>query len=196
MSRPSESMSDQQVRLVALSCVHAIRLQADRYDAAVTHFSERMADYELRFSYVQEGTPKAWAKTVSGLTSALTYADMWRVGSEKHLLLVLVAQLVKCARRLRDDGLPLLGDAQFLTHLRNMEEHWEQPNGHSINELRKIVPDIGPGRILYGGPDILIEHTTTLGDIVVWAERVAASVREVAAASGHPLPADDTPLPG
>jgi hypothetical protein len=114
-----------------------------------------------------------------------TNRDIATVAADKYFLLLAAAQLNKCVAGLPNDGLPTLQEADLLELLRNLEEHWEDPTGRSGTALRKLIPDIKPGRLHYNKHDIWIEGISVVG-LLQWAEEVDRRIRETLTDPGPP----------
>jgi hypothetical protein len=98
----------------------------------------------------------------------------------RHMFLNAVAQLRKCVLGLDGFGVPVpqLQDSKLIRLLRDVDEHWEQVDqGRSLNELRQLMPDEGPGRIEYTNKYIWFGGMNTL-ELIHWADEVDKVVRQ------------------
>jgi hypothetical protein len=142
------------VRKAALMWISFIYTQATRLEEAVDLYTELVVNQQFVATYEARGRPAEWAKEARRARRILRSRRPPSVGADKYFLLLSVAQLVKCARLLPDDGLPSCDDSELVRHLRNIEEHWEQPSGRSMTALRQSIPDIAPGRLTFTKKDI------------------------------------------
>lgn len=149
-----------------------VRLQVSRLEDSVAQFAEALSHERLRAVYERNGRPDGWERVVAEADKRLTHRVASTVAADKYLLLHAIAQLYKCLWKLGANQ-PTLGawDGRFWRELRNMEDHWEDPEGGAHLYLRERVPDIGPGRIGWnnGGESIWVEETA-LTDVLEWVD--------------------------
>ncbi|MGO8877317.1 MAG: hypothetical protein ACLQNG_16320 [Acidimicrobiales bacterium] len=177
-------------RLTAM-WANAARLQISRVEEAMEPFRLGVSETQFRETFKERGEPSEWAEIAAEYTRILTQGDVWQVGTEKYFLLLALAQLRKCVVYwLPHDRLPGLRDDRVLMLIRNAEEHWDDPDGRSLLELRRADPDIAPGMIRYNNHHLWIGDVS-LDELQSWVDDVDRAVREHATASGSPVP-----LPG
>jgi hypothetical protein len=164
------------IRRMAIMWTDIVYLQVSRLEEAVDDFHAAATEEQFRTAFAERGSPEEWAEYASTLSRSLSQRDVSRVAADKYFLLLSVAQVMKCARRLPEDDLPGFPEGELLALLRNFEEHWEDPAGRSATELRKTIPDITPGRIAYVKDHIWLE-CVCLADILRWVEDVDRRIR-------------------
>lgn len=171
------------VRKAALMWISFIYTQAVRLEDAVDTYTEMEIHRGLIAVYETQGKVAEAKKARRGLRRRKPPP----VGADKYFFLLSAAQLVKCVKRLPADGLPTFDDSKLLCLLRNIGEHWEDPNGPSISKVRKFIPDIAPGRLTFTKKDIWFETVSFL-EVLQWTRAVELKLRAVETADDyHPL---------
>ena len=188
MSKGQENELDQSnVRKAALMWVNFIYIQADRLEEAVDAYSEIITNQQFIATYEARGRPTEWAGQARKARRLLKRRRPPTVAADKYFFLLSTAQLAKCVRLLHADGLPNFDDSELMRHLRNIEEHWEQPSGRSLSILRQSIPDIAPGRITFTKKDIWFETVSFVG-VLQWTREVELRLRSTDPSdSGYPL---------
>lgn len=179
-------------RHVAAMWAQIVYLQATRLEEAIDEYQEIVAGNLLGSAFEEAGKPTDWAEFVQS-NRRLKMADIAKLAADKHFFLVAIAQVVKCASRLQGDALPDFKNDDLLRLLRNVDEHWEDPNGPSAAALRRDYPDITPGHVYYNTKDIWL-GTVSLMSILEWVSKFDYAVRLAAAESGSPIE-DEPELP-
>lgn len=181
------------VRKAALMWISFIYTQATRLEDAVETYTQLLLNRQLIATYEARGKPAELAKQARKARRSLNSRRPPPVGADKYFFLLSVAQLVKCVKRLPDDGLPNFDNSELIRHLRNIEEHWEQPNGRSITALRESIPDIAPGRLTFTKKDIWFEEVSFI-DALRWTRAVELKLRPlVNPENNHPLDPSTNP---
>ncbi len=80
------------------------------------------------------------APDVRECTATLTLGEYWQVGADRYFLLHALAQVRKCVIALPDDDLPAARDMKVLRLLRDIDEHWEQLDGRSLQGCATATP--------------------------------------------------------
>lgn len=181
------------VRKAALMWISFIYTQATRLEDAVDMYNEMVVKQQFVATYEARGKPLEWVKEARKARRILKSRRPPSVGADKYFLLLSVAQLVKCVRLLPDDGLPNFDDSELMRHLRNIEEHWEQPSGRSLTALQQSIPDITPGRLTFTKKDIWFE-TVSFVDVLRWTRAVELKLRSPENSdNNHPLDPSTNP---
>lgn len=181
------------VRKAALMWISFIYTQATRLEEAVDMYIELLVNQQFVATYEARGRPAEWAKKARKSRRILKSRQPPSVGADKYFFLLSVAQLVKCARLLPGNGLPNFDDSELMRHLRNIEEHWEQPTGRSLTALRQSIPDIVPGRLTFTKKNIWFE-TVSFVDVLRWTRAVELKLqRSESPESNHPLDPSASP---
>ncbi|TIC85540.1 hypothetical protein [Nocardioides sp. GY 10127] len=184
-------LNEQTIRAALVTWADVVYLQTKRLWDSTEHLFAAARDERIREQHVEQGSPAEWQGFVDEASRELTPRALNTAHADKYFLLLAVAQVIKCASRLPDDGLPSFGHESTLTLLRNIEEHWEDPTGRSATELRESIPDIAPGRLRFDGKRVWIEDVS-LADVVEWVSSVELRVRERASRLGPELPPRDS----
>ncbi len=182
----ADGLSEQQLRAALVGWSDIVYMQAKRLWDATEHFWNAHEDQRFRQAHAEQGSPPGWEDVLSEAPVTFTERDRTRMQADKYFLLLAAAQVVKCAERLPNDALPVYEDADELKLLRNLEEHWEDPDGRSARELRETIPDFTPGRVGFDGKRLWIERIS-LGDLVDWVTVVEMRVRDAARRLGPDL---------
>lgn len=190
----AKKLDEAEIRWMALAWAEIVSLQTDRFDESLIRFHNGVTAARFRESFKDEGEPLEWVKEYEDADGVLTQHDIWVLGADRHFLLLAIAQLIKCVDHLPKDGLPTLRDAAFLRKVRNIEEHWEDPEGPSIVELRKSMPDIAPGQIAYTKKYAVIGGNVTLEQVADWAQEVDQKLRDNAIKAGAPYRSNTEPF--
>ena len=189
----TEGVDERGLRDMTAIWASAARLQIARVEEAMELFRAGLSHAEFRKTFAERGEPPEWAGTAAEYTHILTHGEVWQLGTEKYFLLLALAQLRKCVvKLLRDDGLPGIRSDRVLMLIRNVEEHWDDPGGWSVGELRRTDPNIAPGMLRYNNHHVWIGDVS-LDELQSWVDDVDRVVREHATASGSaiPSPGDD-----
>jgi len=190
---PGDEVDLSAVRKAALMWVSFIYTQATRLEEAVDTYTELVVNQQFVATYEARGRPAEWAKEARKARRSLKSHRPPSVGADKYFFLLSVAQLGKCARLLPDDGLPNFDDSELVRHLRNIEEHWEQPTGRSLTALRQSIPDIAPGRLTFTKKDIWFE-TVSFVEVLRWTRAVELKLRlSESPENNHPLDPSTNP---
>ena len=184
------------VRKAALMWISFIYTQATRLEEAIDMYAELLESQQFIETYEARRRPKEWTREAKKARSLLERTPPPTVAADKYFFLVSVAQLVKCVRLLPADGLPNFDDHDLMKHLRNIEEHWEEPNGRSLNLLRQSIPDIAPGRISFTKDDIYFEGVSFVR-LLQWTKDVEMELRLTGIADSRSLldPSATHPFP-
>jgi hypothetical protein len=175
------------VRKAALMWISFVYTQATRLEDAVDTYTEMAVNQKLVATYESRQRPAEWAKEARRARRLLKRGRPPPVAADKYFFLLSVAQLLKCARLLPKDELPDFDDSELMRHLRNIEEHWEQPSGRSLSTLRQSIPDIAPGRVTFTKKDIWFESVSFV-DVLRWTRAVELRLRStVDLDNSHPL---------
>lgn len=185
MARNHQLELDQaDLRKAALMWISFTYTQAARLEAAVDTYTEMAINRQLVATYEAKGKPADWAKEARRAKRLLRRRRSPTVGADKYFFLLSVAQLVECAKLLSADHRPDFDDGEVIRHLRNIEEHWEQPSGRSLNTLRQSIPDITPGRITFTKKDIWFEMVSFV-DVLRWTRAVEMRLRPMVDAESY-----------
>ena len=184
------------MRRAAVMWVFVVQRQADRLYDAVSEFNKAQLD-QYFLDQREAGTlSDEWKSYVEDeVGSGMSWWVTWTVAADQYFFLLAAAQLRKCVLRLPNDGLLPVPDSKMIRLLRNFTEHWENPSGTSAVELRELVPDAAPGRLVYTKKEVWIEGVSMFG-IVDWARDVDRVLRANAARTGEVLPNPVEPCPG
>lgn len=163
MSRTSDTDS---VRRSATMWIEIVYLQAARLEYAIERFST--------FVFDQEEAELTDAEDCPPRTNPVANA-----AADAYFFLLAVAQLIKCVGELPDDHLPNHDDAHLLRLLRDFNEHWEDPHGKAGSSLRRIIPDISPGRFHYTKKEVWFEGVS-LTATMDWVGQIDDRLRDYA----------------
>lgn len=188
-------VDDATYRRAATMWAFMVLRQGDRLDDAAGEYNKARLD-QLRHDQRDTGTvSEDWAAYMeNGAGDGMNWWVTWTLGADQYFFLAAAAQLRKCVMKLPDDGLPDVPDERMILLLRNFTEHWEDPTGWSVAELRNKIPDATPGRAAFTNKDVWIEGVST-SEIVVWAWEVDRKLRADATVTGDLLPDPYEPLP-
>lgn len=192
----SQKRDEAEIRWRALAWAEIVSLQTARFDESLMRFHDGVTAARFRELY-KDGSPRlAWMKEYEDACRVvLTRHDICVLDADHHFLIIAIAQLIKCVSDLPKDDLPTLRDAEFLTKVRNMEEHWDELGGPSITELRKSSPNIAPGQIpAYTKKYTVIGGNVTVEQVADWAREVDAKLRDNAIRAGEPYPSNTEPV--
>lgn len=137
------------------------RWQIGRLEDAVGRYLTAQADGLFRTTFEQGGQPPEWRPTYEEYTATLTLGEYWQMGAERYFLLHVLAQVRKCVVALPDDDLPAARDMKVLRLLRDIDEHWEQLDGRSLQEMRDRDRDVRPGAMWFNNKHIWIGDVGT-----------------------------------
>jgi len=159
------------VRKAALMWISFIYTQATRLEEAIDTYAELLENQQFIETYEAQRRPREWVSEARKAKGLIERTPPPTVAADKYFFLVSIAQLIKCVRLLPEDELPSFDDRELIPHLRNIEEHWEQSSGRSLNFLRRSIPDITPGRISFTKDDIRFEGVSFVG-LLQWTKDV------------------------
>lgn len=179
-SKPDEA----QIRGVATMWADVLRLQNSRLEDAIDRLQEFVAAQQFLAALDSGDRPAGWERQAREARAVRTLTDQEKAAlvADKYLLMLATAQLIKCVGLLPNDGLPQppspsIGNHNLMTLLRNLEEHWEDPQGPSATRLRTSISDVQPGRFAFTKDQIWIEGVSVAA-VLQWAEEVDRKVRE------------------
>lgn len=167
--------------------------QIGRLEDAVDAFLTAQADGSFRALFEERGEPLDWRPTYEEATATLTLAEYWQMGAERYFLLHTLAQVRKCAIALPDDHLPTVRGMKVLRLLRDIDEHWEQLDGRSLQEMHRSDPNAAPGAMWFNNKHIWIGDVSTV-ELARWLVSIDETVRERSAKLGAPIPSAQTVL--
>ena len=177
---------------------YAVGLHHQELREAVVAYAQARHDGAIRNTILQ-APPSArslFGDQLEKASSVMTIAMVWRMSMVRYALLCVAAQLRKCTLALNglDALVPQLRDQKLIRLLRDIDEHWEQvEDGRSLAELRALMPDETPTRIVYNGQFIQIGGFDTR-EIAEWAVQVDAAVRAQLEEAGSPIAGLDQSL--
>jgi hypothetical protein len=185
-------------RTSAAMWAFAVGLYHEQLREAVAAYAQARQDGAIRNTIL--GAPEErchfFGDQLEKATSVMTIATVWRMSMARYTLLCVAAQLRRCTVALEELGVwvPQIRDRTTIRQLRDIDECWEQGEaGRSRAELRAVMPDETPTRIVHNGKYIQIGGFDTR-EIADWAAQVDAAVRKQLEEAGTPIARVDESL--
>ncbi|MGH8686043.1 MAG: hypothetical protein ACREUM_11920 [Nitrosospira sp.] len=160
--------------------------QIDRLDTALSRYRSAMSAALIRSSHQTQAHIQQPKETSSDGSEVITMAEYWQIGAERYFLLLALAQVRKCVVELENDKLPIVRHMKILRLLRDIDEHWEQIEGRSLLEMRKVDHELEPGTIQFSNKHVWLGDVST-GELATWLIKFDFEVRKRSAMSHSPI---------
>lgn len=118
-----------------------------------------------------------------------TWALEMQSATELDLLIVAVRNVIRAQDRLPADIRTSMTGEDVLELLRNVNEHWDEEGGRSVEELKVAHPDVRLGEIRYTNKEIWVGGVP-LSRILAWLARVREALKEALTTAGIEVPDD------